>query len=430
MNIRTVAASVLQRVLKDRQSLTVALDAALPAVAAVQDRAFIQALCYGVVRHYFELDALLSALLDKPLKAKDTEVKALALMGLYQLKYMRVKEHAAVSETVAAAKRQPWAKALLNAVFRRYAREQETLEALLSKDWQTRHNHPDWLITRFKQDWPKQAEALLVANNQPPPLALRVNLARCSREDYLALLAAAGITAISGSFSSAAVIVEHPLPVNELPQFVEGWVSVQDTAAQLTAQLLDVQPGQRVLDLCAAPGGKTCAILEMQPALKAMWAVDVDANRLQRVQANLERLGLQAELRTGDALAVASWWDGQLFERILVDAPCSALGVIRRHPDIKLLRLSSDIEPLVELQRRILQQAWQFLAPGGVLVYATCSVLKQENEQQMQRFLSQQPDATEWIIEAAWGLPASVGRQILTGMQAMDGFYYARLFKL
>ena len=347
-------------------------------------------------------------------------------MGLYQLKYMRVKAHAAVSETVAAAKRQPWAKALLNAVFRRYGRELGVSESNPA----VHLNHPDWLLACIRQDWPAQAEHIVHANNQPPPLALRVNLARCSREAYLALLSIAGIVAEIGSFSPAALMLTQPVSVSELPKFSDGWVSVQDSAAQLSAQLLEVQPGQRVLDLCAAPGGKTCAILEMQPALKTLWAVDIDSNRLARVQANLQRLGLHAELKADDALAVDNWWDGQLFDRILVDAPCSALGVIRRHPDIKLLRLASDIEPLVVLQQRILQRAWQLLAPGGLMLYATCSVLKQENEQQMQRFLSQQTNATECVIDAAWGLPVSVGRQILTGMQAMDGFYYARLRKL
>ncbi|MEQ1635569.1 MAG: 16S rRNA (cytosine(967)-C(5))-methyltransferase RsmB [Methylococcales bacterium] len=429
MNTRAVAITVLLRVLKDRHSLTAALEASLPAISVIQERAFIQALCYGVIRHYFELESLLNVLLDKPLKAKDLEVKVLALIGLYQLKYMRVKEHAAVSETVAAAKRQPWAKALLNAVFRRYGREREELSVLTNNALSAHYNHPDWLIARIRQDWPEQAEQLLAANNQPPPLALRVNLARCSREVYFELLVAAGIAAEIGSYSPAALIITQPIPVNELPQFAEGWVSVQDTAAQLAAQLLDAKPGQRVLDLCAAPGGKTCAILEVQPALQTMWAVDIDANRLARVQTNLERLGLNAELHIGDGSAIATWWDGQLFDRILVDAPCSAIGVIRRHPDIKLLRLASDIEPLVALQYAILKQAWQMLAPGGVLLYATCSVLKQENQQQIQNFLNAYPDAAEWPIEAAWGLPVQIGRQILTGTQGMDGFYYARLLK-
>lgn len=429
MNSRAVAASVLQRVLQDKHSLTAALDAVLPGITVLQDRSFIQALCYGVVRHYAELDFILNTLLSKPLKAKEAEVKALALMGLYQLKYMRVKEHAAVSETVSAAKRQPWAKALLNAVFRRYGREREALDALAEANPSAKYNHPDWLMAKIRHDWPEYAEQILQANNQPPPMALRVNLTCCSREVYQALLTAAGIEAEVGQFSPAALILKQAVSVGELPHFEQGWVSVQDTAAQLAAQVLDVQPGQRVLDLCAAPGGKTCAILERQPALKAMWAVDIDANRLLRVQENLHRLRLSAELRTGDALAVTDWWDGQLFERILVDAPCSALGVIRRHPDIKVLRLAEDIDALAALQQQIIATAWGLLAPGGVLVYATCSVLKQENEQQVSAFLSQHPDATELAIDEAWGIAVSAGRQIITGMHTMDGFYYARLLK-
>jgi 16S rRNA (cytosine967-C5)-methyltransferase len=439
MNARAIAASVLLRVLKDKQSLTAALDTVLPSISAAQEGAFVQALCYGVARHYAELDFILNTLLSKPLKAKDAEVNVLGLIGLYQLKCMRVKDHAAVSETVAALKRQPWAKALLNAVFRRYLRERETLDALVEQNPAAHCNHPAWLMARIQQDWPEHAEQILYANNQLPPMALRVNLTRCSREAYADLLMSAGIAAEPVPCCPTTLVLQHPLPVEQLPHFAEGWVSVQDTAAQLAASLLNVLPGHRVLDLCAAPGGKTCAILELQPALKSLWAVDIDANRLARVQANLDRLGLQAELRVGDALTVDDWWDGQLFDRILVDAPCSALGVIRRHPDIKLLRLVTDIEPLVKLQHSILAQAWRLLAPGGILVYATCSVLKQENEQQIQTFLKQHPEAMELVIDASWGVSVSVGRQILTGItasatplphsQSMDGFYYARLLK-
>jgi 16S rRNA (cytosine967-C5)-methyltransferase len=226
------------------------------------------------------------------------------------------------------------------------------------------------------------------------------------------------------------VVLAHPVPVTELPNFAEGWVSVQDTAAQLAADLLAVQAGHRVLDLCAAPGGKTCAILEQQPQLQSLWAVDIDASRLGRVRDNLQRLGLSAELRVGDALEPEAWWDGTLFERILVDAPCSALGVVRRHPDIKLLRLPEDIASLASLQQGILAAAWRMLAPGGVLLYATCSVMKAENEQQVSAFLQAHSDASEWPIPGPWGLETAVGRQVLTGMDGMDGFYYARLRKV
>jgi 16S rRNA (cytosine967-C5)-methyltransferase len=426
MSTRSIAVKVLREVVQEKHSLTAMLDSHLANVDSAQERAFIQALCYGVIRHFYELEQLLNTLLSKPLKAKDLDVKLLGMLGLYQLKHMRVKEHAAVSETVAAAKRQPWAKALLNAVFRRYGREKAQFDALPN----TQHNHPDWLLARLQADWPEQLPALLAANNAPPPMALRVNTGRCIRTAYLDLLSTANLPAEAGRHSSSAVVLAHPVPVTELPNFAEGWVSVQDTAAQLAADLLAVQAGHRVLDLCAAPGGKTCAILEQQPQLQSLWAVDIDASRLGRVRDNLQRLGLSAELRVGDALEPEAWWDGTLFERILVDAPCSALGVVRRHPDIKLLRLPEDIASLASLQQGILAAAWRMLAPGGVLLYATCSVMKAENEQQVSAFLQAHSDASEWPIPGPWGLETAVGRQVLTGMDGMDGFYYARLRKV
>lgn len=425
MNIRLVAAKVLARVLQDGQSLTVALDNAFPTIDSAKDRAFIQALCYGVCRQYHRLDFILSQLLDKPLK--DTDVKALALVGLYQLKFMRVKPHAAVSETVLAARKKPWAKSLINAVLRTYLREQEGLEHKADKCQVAALSHPDWLIKRIEQDWPEQALAIFLENNQQPPMALRVNLSKTSREDYLQLLAGQGIAAESVSFCPSAIILDKPVPVDLLPGFAGGLVSVQDTAAQLAAGLLDVQPGHRVLDVCAAPGGKTAHILESQPQLKELVAVDIDESRMQRVGENLKRLNLQAKLVVGDAANPASWWDGQPFDRILLDAPCSALGVIRRHPDIKLLRRAEDIGQLQALQKSILQAVWPLLAPGGLLLYATCSILKQENEQQVQAFLAEHSDAVELPIDADWGTTGACGRQILTGDSAMDGFYYALL---
>jgi len=425
LNIRLVAAKVLARVLQDGQSLTAALDNAFPAIDSAKDRAFIQALCYGVCRQYHRLDFILSQLLDKPLK--DADVKALALVGLYQLKFMRVKPHAAVSETVLAARKKPWAKSLINAVLRTYLREQEGLEHKADKCQVAALSHPDWLIKRIEQDWPEQALAIFLENNQQPPMALRVNLSKTSREDYLQLLAGQGIAAESVSFCPSAIILDKPVPVDLLPGFAGGLVSVQDTAAQLAAGLLDVQPGHRVLDVCAAPGGKTAHILESQPQLKELVAVDIDESRMQRVGENLKRLNLQAKLVVGDAANPASWWDGQPFDRILLDAPCSALGVIRRHPDIKLLRRAEDIGQLQALQKSILQAVWPLLAPGGLLLYATCSILKQENEQQVQAFLAEHSDAVELPIDADWGTTGACGRQILTGDSAMDGFYYALL---
>ncbi|MFU8787742.1 MAG: 16S rRNA (cytosine(967)-C(5))-methyltransferase RsmB [Methylobacter sp.] len=427
MNTRLIAARVLTRVLQDGQSLTAALDTAFLTIESSKDRAFIQALCYGVCRQFYRLDFILSQLLDKPLK--DAEVKALALVGLYQLNFMRVKAHAAVSETVLAARKKPWAKALLNALLRTYLREQDALEQKADHYKVAALNHPNWLIQQVEQDWPERAMDILLENNQQPPMALRVNLAKISSDDYLQQLIGQGIMATSVSFCASALVLDKPVPVELLPHFAEGWVSVQDTAAQLAASLLDAQPGQRVLDVCAAPGGKTAHILENQTQLKELVAVDIDAARLQRVSGNLQRLKLQAKLVVGDAANPSSWWDGQLFERILLDAPCSALGVIRRHPDIKLLRRVDDIGQLQALQKAILQAVWPLLAPGGIMVYATCSILKQENEQQIAAFLAEHSDAVELQIEAEWGAARSCGRQIFTGESAMDGFYYARLSK-
>ncbi|MGR8997649.1 MAG: 16S rRNA (cytosine(967)-C(5))-methyltransferase RsmB [Gammaproteobacteria bacterium] len=427
MNTRLLAARVLSRVLQDGQSLTAALESALQAVESGKDRAFIQALCYGVCRYYHRLDFILSELLDKPIK--DPGVKALALAGLYQLKYMRVKPHAAVSETVMAARKKLWAKALINALLRSYLREQDSLEQKADNVQYAAVSHPDWLIKQIERDWPQHAQRILLENNRQPPMALRVNLARISRDQYIQQLSAQGIESAAIDFCPSALILDKPAAVDLLPGFAEGLVSVQDTAAQLAAGLLDVQAGQRVLDVCAAPGGKAAHLLEHQSKLKELFAVDIDASRMQRVSENLRRLRLQAKLVVGDAANPQNWWDGQLFDRILLDAPCSALGVIRRHPDIKLLRKAQDIKPLQALQLNILHAVWPLLAPGGIMLYATCSILKQENEQQIDAFLAEHPDAAELPIDAVWGFAGSHGRQIMTGESAMDGFYYARLGK-
>jgi len=429
--------------------LTAALDNAFLTVESVKDRAFIQALCYGVCRQFHRLDFILSQLLDKPLK--DADVKALALVGLYQLNFMRVKPHAAVSETVLAARKKPWAKSLINALLRTYLREQEGLEQKADKFQVAALSHPDWLIKQIEQDWHERALSIFQENNQQPPMVLRVNLSKTGRENYLQLLAGQDIAGEAVSFCPSAIRLDKPVPVDLLPGFSGGLVSVQDTAAQLAAGLLDVQPGHRVLDVCAAPGGKTAHILESAVGLNKpdravaragvsgeppgfagnieLVAVDIDEVRMQRVSENLQRLNLQAKLVVGDAANPSTWWDGKPFDRILLDAPCSALGVIRRHPDIKLLRRTEDIGQLQALQKSILQAAWPLLASGGLLLYATCSVLKQENEQQVQAFLDEHSDAVELPIDADWGIAGVCGRQILTGDSAMDGFYYARLVK-
>ena len=427
MNTRLIAAKVLTSVIRDGQSLTAALNNTLGVVESDKDRAFIQALCYGVCRNFHRLDYILSQMLDKPLN--DLDVTALALIGLYQLKFMRVKSHAAVSETVLAARKKPWAKALINALLRSYLRGQEGFEQKADNVKSALVSHPDWLIQQIEQDWPMQAQQIFQQNNEQPPMALRVNLANISQDQYLQKLRDQGIEAEAVSFCRSAILLNKPAVVDILPGFSEGWVSVQDTAAQLAAELLDVQIGHRVLDVCAAPGGKAAHILEHQPKVRELVAVDIDKLRLQRVNDNFQRLKLSAKLIVGDASKPEDWWDGQLFDRILLDVPCSALGVIRRHPDIKLLRRAEDISTLQVLQQRIMTAVWPLLAPGGIMLYATCSILKQENEQQIEAFLATNANAIEVPINADWGLVRRYGRQILTGESAMDGFYYALIRK-
>lgn len=427
MNTRLIAAKVLTSVIRDGQSLTAALNNTLGVVESDKDRAFIQALCYGVCRNFHRLDYILSQMLDKPLK--DLDIKALALIGLYQLKFMRVKSHAAVSETVLAARKKPWAKAFINALLRTYLRGQEGFEQKADNVKSALVSHPDWLIQQIEQDWPIQAQQIFQQNNEQPPMALRVNLANISQDQYLQKLRDQGIKAEAVSFCRSAILLNKPAVVDILPGFNEGWVSVQDTAAQLAAELLDVQIGHRVLDVCAAPGGKAAHILEHQPKVRELVAVDIDKLRLQRVNDNFQRLKLSAKLIVGDASKPEDWWDGQLFDRILLDVPCSALGVIRRHPDIKLLRRAEDISTLQVLQQRIMTAVWPLLAPGGIMLYATCSILKQENEQQIEAFLATNANAIEVPINADWGLVRRYGRQILTGESAMDGFYYALIRK-
>lgn len=426
MNTRAVAAGVLVQVIHEGHFLSLALGPHLAGIPKETDRAFVQALCYGTLRWYWRLERVLAALTRKPIK--DEQVRALALLGLFQLRYTRVKPHAAVAETVAAAGSKSWAKPLLNGILRTYQRERARLESE-AEAGDFASAHPPWLVECLRQDWPDRYLELLDSNNQAPPLTLRVNGRRASRDDYLSRLELAGIPAHSSAAVAGAVIVDSPVPAERLPGFADGSVSVQDAAAQLAAVLLDPEPGQRVLDLCAAPGGKTAHLLEYCPEVTELVAVDIVAERNTRVLQNLARENLAATVLTGDATRPETWWDGRPFDRILVDAPCSATGVIRRHPDIKVLRRLADLGNLTALQQRILGAAWDLLKPGGHLLYATCSVLRRENEMQIGEFLQSHPDAVELPISADWGIPVSHGRQIPTGDREMDGFFYAKLEK-
>ncbi len=429
MEVRTAAALALDEVIRQGHSLTSLLPRWQEQVSA-QDRPLLQELCYGVLRWYTRLDALAAQLLQKPFKAKDTDVHALILLGLYQLIYLRVPDHAAVSATVAAtaALKKPWARGLVNAVLRNFQRQSEALLIALDDDPVSRWAHPHWLIEKLRAAYPEQWQSILEANNQHPPLVLRINHAKMTRDNYRQRLLALGIESEPTPHSEDGLILARPVDVESLPGFADGEVSVQDSAAQLAAELLNAQPGEHILDACAAPGGKTAHVLERQPSV-TMVALDQDGGRLQRLHENLQRLQLTATVITGDAADPDQWWDGRLFDRIMLDAPCSATGVIRRHPDIKLLRRSDDILQLAELQGRILKALWPLLKPGGQLLYITCSVLPQENVRQLQRFCREQSDAQEQPIVASWGQAQTIGRQILPGQAEMDGFYYACLQK-
>lgn len=425
---RAAAARALAAVCAEGQSLGRQLALLEPKVAA-RDRALLRELCYGTLRQHPRLDGLIRPLLQKPFKDKDSDLHQLLLVGAYQLLHTRIPDHAALAATVEASRSlgKGWASGLINGVLRNLQRQREALEAKLAPA--ARDAHPQWLWQRLRHDWPQQAETIVTANNSHPPMCLRVNQARVSRNAYKGELLAAGIGAEPCPLAPSALRLVQPQEVTALPGFAAGRASVQDEAAQLAAPLLAPRAGERVLDACCAPGGKTGQLLELEPGLAELVALDSDAERLRRVADNLQRLQLAATLVAGDAAAPASWWDGRPFDRILLDAPCSGTGVIRRHPDIKLLRSAADITALAALQGRLLRALWPLLAPGGTLLYVTCSVLPEENVEVMRAFLADTPDAAEAVIEAEWGIPQAVGRQLLPAPGGCDGFYYARVVK-
>jgi len=427
-SVRAGAARVIAEVLGSGRTLDRALPPVQEAYSDRRDRALLQAICYGVLRFCPRLECLLDELLDRPLKPRDVRLKALLLAGLYQVGTMDVPDHAAVAETVDAAAKlgKPGMKGLVNAVLRRYARERTRLDARVAETKAGRWAHPEWMINRLAAEWPDHWQAILAANNERPPMWLRVNRSRAERDAYIETL---GRVAKAGEWAPESVLLEEAAPVEEIEGFPEGLVSVQDAAAQLAAHLLDVRPGHRVLDACAAPGGKAAHVLELCPEAD-LDALEMDENRLTGMRTTFARLGLGPRLIAGDASRPRDWWDERFYDRILVDAPCTASGVIRRHPDIKILRRESDIASLAPKQQRILDGVWPLLRRGGHLVYATCSVFREENEHQIAAFLEKTPDARSCCgRDVGWGTAAGPGRQILPGDADMDGFYYACLIK-
>ncbi|MBR9912633.1 MAG: 16S rRNA (cytosine(967)-C(5))-methyltransferase RsmB [Gammaproteobacteria bacterium] len=438
--VRAQAALTISSVLRQQASLASLMAPAQQQVAE-NEQALLQELCFGTLRWQPKLQALLGRLLDKPLKTKDLDIHSLLLLGLYQLLYLRIPDHAAIDTTVKACKalKKPWAEKLVNAVLRNYQRQQVALHHNLASSPAFLTAHPNWLRKRIDAHWPEQAEQIYNANNSHPPFTLRLDLGQVSRQQYLQQLDSAGMTGHPCPYSPYGITLEQPVAVDQVPGFAQGRVSVQDEAAQLAADLLQLQPGQRVLDACCAPGGKTGHILELarqlQPTLTELVALELEPRRLLKVEENLQRLRqpeqplAPLQLLCADALQVEQWWDQQPFDRILLDAPCSATGVIRRHPDIKVLRKATDIAKLAELQLALLHALWLTLRPGGRLIYATCSILPTENTAVVEQFLSQCATARHQPLQVDWGLAQTCGRQLLPSAQGNDGFYYACLIK-
>lgn len=435
---RKLALQQLLAVLKDGQSLS-ALSHLSESVDP-RDAAFARMVSFGVLRFYHQLAAQLAPLLQTPLKAKDQDLQLILLMALYQLQHSRVPDYAVVDAAVKQVRksRKQWAASMVNAVLRNFIRQQAADKPNDDKALQTDevvYAHPQWIIDRLKQDWPDCWQKILQASNQQAPMTLRVNQQKIAADEYQKILQQQNISAGTVNYAPAALVLTEACDVRQLPGFADGWVSVQDAGAQLAAQILRPQPQERVLDACAAPGGKTAHLFEQQPCI-ALTAVDISESRLARVKENCDRLGFAPQLVVADAVATEDWWQGDMFDKILLDVPCSASGVIRRHPDIKHLRRADDIENLQQMQRDILQKTWGLLKPGGQLLYATCSLFKAENEQQIDWFTRQNSDAELSDLPAAlWKMAeqnqcrASIGLQLFPGAYTNDGFYYALLQK-
>ncbi|EJD6376794.1 MULTISPECIES: 16S rRNA (cytosine(967)-C(5))-methyltransferase RsmB [Providencia] len=420
-NLRSIAATAINQVLDNGQSLSTVLPD-LQRNINDKDKALLQEICFGVLRYLPKLEWFISQLMEKPLTGKQRTLHYLIMVGIYQLLYTRIPPHAALAETVngAVALKKPQLKGLINGVLRSFQRQQVQLEERITNNT-SQYLHPSWLLKRLQTAYPDDWQSIIEANNQRPPMWLRVNSQHHTATQYLNLLEQSEITAHLHSSHPNAIRLDEPTAVSRLPGFEDGWSTVQDVSAQGCAELLEPQNGENILDLCAAPGGKTTHILELAPKANVI-AVDIDELRLKRVKENLIRLKQHAVVIQGDGTQPETWAQGQQFDRILLDAPCSATGVIRRHPDIKWLRRDSDINELAQLQSQILEAIWPYLKPGGTLVYATCSIMPEENGKQIQSFLSKHNDA-------CLNDGTDAGLQILPSTNGGDGFFYARLVK-
>ena len=415
-NVQKLAAGVLQDVFAGA-ALHQVLPLRVQQLDTPGERGALQDIVYGSLRQLGRLDAWLAALLDRPLT--DPQLGWLLRVAIYQLAYTRAPAHAVVHNAVTASG-QGWRRGLANAVLRNFQRRRAELEKIADAEPSARWSHPDWWITKLQDEQPARWQAILEASLLHPPFTLRVNCRHGNVDEYMQRLAAAGISASQSG--EDAVTLDKAVPVHSVPGFEQGDVSVQDAGAQWAARLLDAQPGERVLDACAAPGGKTGHILERADV--ELTALDVDAARLARVQENLDRLRLRATLVEGNAAQPEAWWDGRPFDRILADVPCSASGVVRRNPDIKWLRRPDDITQFAAQQAVMLEALWRLLAPGGTLLYATCSIFNEENDAQVGAFLARHAQDAERCP-----LPETLSDGSLLPDAEHDGFFYALLRK-
>jgi 16S rRNA (cytosine967-C5)-methyltransferase len=428
-NVRALAAQALAQVAIKGASLRQVLTRSAPRLADPRDRAMLGALLHEGARWWMRYDAALKILLEQPLRRRQPAVHALLVIGLVQIEILKLPAYAAVAATVEATRalERPRLANLVNAVLRRWLRERDTLAEKLDADPVTHHSLPAWLVRAIHRDWPEQAESVLAANNIEPPLTVRVNRRRTTREALAATFADAGYGSEAHAWLPDALMLERSTDVTRLPGFSEGLFAVQDGAAQAAADLLDIADGQRVLDACAAPGGKSSHLLERADI--DLTALDASKRRAGRIRDNFSRLGVNAMVRVGDAARRSQWWDGKPFERILVDAPCSATGVIRRRADVRLHRRAGDIHTMAATQKRLLKSLWPLLAPGGRLLYVTCSLLHAENDAVVANFLTQHADAEAVKLKLPSGHAAGSGWQILPGEDELDGMFYAALRK-
>jgi 16S rRNA (cytosine967-C5)-methyltransferase len=428
-SVRLAAVKVIEKILRQQSSLLYLLNESAKQFEA-QDARLLKALCYGTLREALSLDAVIKRYLAKPLKTKDADIQAALLVGAYQLLHSAVADHAAINETAGLAKKlkKPWATKLINGVLRTIQRE--GAPNFSPSSWQPASTkHPLWLVDRWRADWGDEcARNIVNANNERAPMTLRINVRKSSVDDYSKQLNALGIDHSIGALSASAIILDAPCNVEELPLWFEGGVSIQDEAAQLSGHILAKLPGKIGVDACAAPGGKTCHWLEVKPELQ-LTAIELEASRSSRIHENLERLQLSASVKVADAGDIDHWWNGTPVDLLLLDAPCSATGVIRRHPDIRLLRDAAQISELTEIQSSILKRIWPTIADGGYLLYATCSTLKAENENAVASFLAKADDAVYTEIEILGDAPTEYGVQFFPKTGGHDGFYYALIQK-